>query len=241
MPVASTVIPSPLSFRDGNSRPATGVRRVTRAVREGQEPRAGTACRTRAGIARATWRGHRGVAGRCRAARPKGRSARRPGCRPARRAAPGWWRAAPAPTTRASALGSHPGAAAGNVVGRSRGKSAIILRERHHERGGLAGGDRTMWARGYHAGTVGPGESVTGRHVRRQPDGSRTGWRECPRRGRRQRSPARRGNAAVVTGPYGASLKSLATPGDLYSSVSRSFYAFLLRWCQRQASREGSS
>ena len=49
--------------------------------------------------------------------------------------------------------------------------------------GGLAGGDRTMWARGYHAGTVGPGEPAAGRHVRRQSDGSRTGWRECPRRG----------------------------------------------------------
>ena len=76
-----------------------------------------------------------------------------------------------------------PRRGAGNVVGRSRGKSAIMPRERHHERGALTGGDRTMWARGYYAGTVGPGESVTGRHVRRQSDGSRTGWRECPRRG----------------------------------------------------------
>ena len=147
MPVASTVIPSPLSFRDGNSRPATGVRRVTRAVREGQEPRAGTACRTRAGIARATWRG----------------------CRHAARAAPG----------------------AGALVGR----------------------DRTTWARGHRAGTVGPGESVTGGHVRRQSDGGRTGWRERPRRGARpQRPPGRCGKAAVVTGPYGASLRPLATP-----------------------------
>ena len=56
-----------------------------------------------------------------------------------------------------------------NVVGRSRGKSAIIPRERHHEWRALTGRDRTMWARGYYAGTVGPGEPVTGRHVRRGP------------------------------------------------------------------------
>ena len=68
-----------------------------------------------------------------------------------------------------------PRRGAGDVVGRSRGKSAVIPRERHHERGALTGRDRTMWARGYRAGTVGPGESVTGRHVQRQSDGSRTG------------------------------------------------------------------
>ncbi|WP_371256057.1 transposase [Olsenella sp. oral taxon 807] len=68
-----------------------------------------------------------------------------------------------------------PKRGAGDVVGRSRGKSAVMPRERHHERGALTGRDRTTWARGHHAGTVGPGESVTGRHVRRQSDGSRTG------------------------------------------------------------------
>lgn len=76
-----------------------------------------------------------------------------------------------------------PKRGAGDVVGRSRGKSAVIPRERHHERGALAGRDPTMWARGHHAGTVGLSEPATGGHVRRQSDGSRTGWRECPRRG----------------------------------------------------------
>ena len=66
-----------------------------------------------------------------------------------------------------------PKRGAGDVVGRSRGKSAIIPRERHHERGALTGRDRTMWARGYYAGTVGPGESVIRRHIQRQSDGSR--------------------------------------------------------------------
>ena len=68
-----------------------------------------------------------------------------------------------------------PKRGAGDVVGRSRGKSAVIPRERHHERGALTGRDRTTWARGYRAGTVGPDESVIRRHVQRQPDGSRTG------------------------------------------------------------------
>ena len=59
-----------------------------------------------------------------------------------------------------------------NVVGRLKGKSAIILHERHHEWRALTGRDRTMWARGHHAGTVGPDESAIRRHVRRQSDGS---------------------------------------------------------------------
>ena len=175
MPVVPAVVPPLSSFRNGSSRPTMEARRGGCAVREGREPRARIACRTRAGIARATWRGYRGVAGGCRAARPKGRSARRPGCRPAGRAVSRWWRGAPAPTTHASASGSHPGAAAGDVVGRSRGKSATMPRERHHERGTLAGGDRTTWAGGHHAGAVGLSEPVTGGHVRRQSDGSRTG------------------------------------------------------------------
>ena len=62
-----------------------------------------------------------------------------------------------------------------DAVGRSRGMGATMPRERHHERGALTGRDRTMWARGHHAGTVGPGESVIRRHVQRQSDGSRTG------------------------------------------------------------------
>ena len=42
-----------------------------------------------------------------------------------------------------------------------------------------------------------------------------------PTGARRQRPPARRGNAAVVTGPYGASLDPPATPGDLYFVARR--------------------
>lgn len=68
-----------------------------------------------------------------------------------------------------------PKHSAGNVVGRSRGKSAIILHERHHEWRALTGRDRTMWARGYYVSTVGPDESVIRRYIQRQSDGSRTG------------------------------------------------------------------
>ena len=62
IPVVPAVVPPLSSFRDGGSRPATGARRGGCAVREGREPRTGTACRTRAGIARAAWRGHQPVA-----------------------------------------------------------------------------------------------------------------------------------------------------------------------------------
>ncbi len=89
------------------------------------------ACRMRAGIACATWRGYRSVAGRCRAARPRGSSARRPGCRPARRAAPragalraGTGRCGRGATTRApSALASRPpgGTSGGSPTGAARG------------------------------------------------------------------------------------------------------------------------
>ena len=60
-----------------------------------------------------------------------------------------------------------------NVVGRSRGKSAIIPHERHHEWRALTGRDRTMWARGYYVSTVGLNESVIRRYIQRQSDGSR--------------------------------------------------------------------
>ena len=111
-----------------------------------------------------------------------GGSAGRPGCRPARRAAPGW-RGAPAPTTRASALGSRPGAAAGDVAGGSRGRDATTPRGRT---GGGSPCGRGPDDVGGGATTRAPSALASrppGRHVRRQPDGSRTGWRECPRRG----------------------------------------------------------
>lgn len=58
-------------------------------------------------------------------------------------------------------------------MGKPEGKSAIVPRERHPERGKATGGDCTLWARGYYAGTVGPDESIVRRYIRRQEDGSR--------------------------------------------------------------------
>ena len=185
-----------------------GARRGGCAVREGREPRARIACRTRAGIARATWRGYRGVAGGCRAARPKGRSARRPGCRPA----PGWWRGAPAPTTRASASGSRPSAA------RATWRAGRGVRARPRRASGTMSGGPC----GRGPDDVGEGPPRGHRRPRRaghreaRPTGAAQGGGNAPDGARRQRPPGRRGNAAVVTGPYGALLRPPAMPGDLY-------------------------
>ena len=111
MPVVPAVVPPLSSFRNSGSRPTMEARRTGCAVREGRELWTRIAYRTRAGIARAMWCGYRSIAGRCRAARRGGRSARRPGCRPARRAVSRWWRGAPAPTTHASASGLRPSTA----------------------------------------------------------------------------------------------------------------------------------
>ena len=159
-----------------------GARRGGCAVREGREPRAGTACRTRAGIARAAWRGCRGVAGGCRAARPKGRSAGRPGCRPARRAAPGW-RGGACPDHAHVRLRIAPRRGCGRRGGRAEGQGRDHAARAAPGAGGPCGRGPDDVGGGHHAGAVGPGEPATGRHVRRKPDGSRTGWRECPRRG----------------------------------------------------------
>ena len=60
-----------------------------------------------------------------------------------------------------------------SVVGKLKGKSAIILHERHPEWRRAAGGDRTLWARGHCVSTVGLNESVIRRCIRNQEDGSR--------------------------------------------------------------------
>lgn len=81
-------------------------------------------------------------------------------------------------------LGIAPKHSAGNVVGRPRGKSAIVPRERHPEWRRPAGRDRTLWARGYYVSTVGLNETVIRKYVQNQEDGSKTGWGEdAPMRG----------------------------------------------------------
>ena len=73
-----------------------------------------------------------------------------------------------------------PRRGAGDVAGRPGGMGATMPRERHHERGALAGRDRTTWARGHHAGTVGPGESVTGGTSGGSPTGVARGGGNAP-------------------------------------------------------------
>ena len=60
-----------------------------------------------------------------------------------------------------------------SVVGKLKGKSAIILHERRPEWRRAAGRDRTLWARGHCVSTVGLNESVIRRCIRNQEDGSR--------------------------------------------------------------------
>lgn len=68
-----------------------------------------------------------------------------------------------------------PEHAAGGVVGKPRGKSAIVPRGRHPEWRGTAGRDRTLWARGHCVGAVGPDEAKVRKYVREQEGASRTG------------------------------------------------------------------
>jgi putative transposase len=60
-----------------------------------------------------------------------------------------------------------------NVVGRLKGKSAIVLSGRHPEWRSATGRDRTLWARGYYVSTVGLNETVIRKYIREQEEGSR--------------------------------------------------------------------
>lgn len=68
-----------------------------------------------------------------------------------------------------------PKHAVSKVVGKLKGKSAIMLHERRQERGTLTGRDRTLWARGYYVSAVGLNEGVIRRHMQSQEDASRIG------------------------------------------------------------------
>ncbi len=68
-----------------------------------------------------------------------------------------------------------PKHAVSKVVGKLKGKSAIVLRERHQEWRAVTGRDRTLWARGYYVSTVGLNESVVRRYIQNQEEASRIG------------------------------------------------------------------
>lgn len=60
-----------------------------------------------------------------------------------------------------------------DVMGYVKGKSAMVLRDRHPEWGKVVGRDKTFWARGRCAGTVGLNGETIRRYVAEQEDGSR--------------------------------------------------------------------
>ena len=66
-----------------------------------------------------------------------------------------------------------PKLAVSDVMGYVKGKSAMVLRDRHPEWGRVVGKDKTFWARGYYVSTVGLNEETIRRYVAEQEDGSR--------------------------------------------------------------------
>lgn len=61
----------------------------------------------------------------------------------------------------------------GKVMGYLKGKSSLILFDRHPERRGATGRDRTFWAKGHFASTVGINEAVIRNYVREREDASK--------------------------------------------------------------------
>ena len=68
-----------------------------------------------------------------------------------------------------------PKYAVSSVVGKLKGRSAIVLHERHPEWRGITGRDRTLWARGHCVSTIGLDEAKVRTYVREQEEASRTG------------------------------------------------------------------
>ena len=66
-----------------------------------------------------------------------------------------------------------PKYAVAKVMGYLKGKSALVMFDRHPEWRKAAGRDRALWARGRYVSTVGINESVIRKYVRNQEDASR--------------------------------------------------------------------
>ena len=66
-----------------------------------------------------------------------------------------------------------PKHAVSDVMGYVKGKSAIVLRDRHPEWAKAIGKDRTFWARGSYVSTVGLNEEAIKKYVADQEEGSR--------------------------------------------------------------------
>jgi putative transposase len=61
------------------------------------------------------------------------------------------------------------------VMGYLKGKSALMIYDRHPEWRRLIGKDRTFWARGYYVSTVGLNEDVIRKYIQGQEDSERIG------------------------------------------------------------------
>ena len=66
-----------------------------------------------------------------------------------------------------------PKHAVSDVMGYVKGKSAMVLRDRHPEWAKAVGKDKTFWARGYYVSTVGLNEETIRRYVAEQEEGTR--------------------------------------------------------------------
>jgi putative transposase len=68
-----------------------------------------------------------------------------------------------------------PKYAVSDVMGYVKGKTALILHDRHPEWRSRTGRDRTFWARGYYVSTVGLNEATIRKYIRNQEEGSQIG------------------------------------------------------------------
>ena len=68
-----------------------------------------------------------------------------------------------------------PKYAVSEIMGYVKGKSALMLYDRHPEWRRLTGRSRAFWARGYYVSTVGLNEEVIKKYIRNQEDSDRLG------------------------------------------------------------------
>ena len=99
-------------------------------------------------------------------------------------------------------LGVPPKHAVSKVVGRLKGRSPMILHGRRPELRLATGRDKTLWARGHCAGTVGLDEAKVREYVRGQEGGGGFEWADAPAGGATVMVwPARRGRGRRGNGP----------------------------------------
>jgi putative transposase len=68
-----------------------------------------------------------------------------------------------------------PKYAVSDIMGYVKGKSALIINDRHPEWKSRIGKDKTFWARGYYVSTVGLNEATIKKYIQSQEEGSQIG------------------------------------------------------------------